>query len=80
MKPIHNDMISRPQQILLRICLGLTLLSSIALLISYLEARTLAPLRATIEYLPMLEYIFAALTITAGGLVLLRFTEREQDS
>ena len=78
MKSIHIQPLSRAAQALLRICLGLTLLSSIALLISYLDTRTHAPLRAIIEHLPMLEYIFAALTITAGGFVLLCFVEREQ--
>ena len=79
MKPIHSYPISRAGQMLLRICLGLTLLSSIALLISYLDAHATAPLRATLEHLPMLEYIFAAITITAGGFVLLCFVEREQN-
>jgi hypothetical protein len=79
MKPIHSYPMSRHAQILLRICLGLTLLSSIALLISYLDARATAPLRAAMEHLPMLEYIFAALTITACGFVLLCFVEREQN-
>ena len=79
MKSIHKYPLSHHAQQLLRVCLGLTLLAAIAILISYLDARAVAPLWATIEHLPMLEYIFAALAITASGFVLLCFVEREQD-
>ena len=77
MKFIHTPTISRAARVLLRTCLGLTLLSAIALLISYLQVRQTSPLLANIDYPPMLEYIFAALAITACGFVLLSFVERE---
>ena len=74
---LHIPPISKTARGLLRICLWLTTLSAITLMLSYLEARTASPVLANINYPPMLEYIIAAITITAGGFLLLTLVERE---
>lgn len=78
MSLLHSIVPSRTQKFLIRLCILPTILSAITLLIAYLDARTGSPAMAFWEYSPMLESIFAALAITACGVVLVRLVEREQ--
>ena len=66
---------SRPRKIellYLRFAFFLTLLLAIALLISYLDARTSDPVAAVFTYAPYLEYLFASLFLTLLGAFLLK--------
>ena len=80
MRNVHIPPFSKTARGMLRGCLGLILLSAIALLLSYLEARKTSPVLANLNYPPMLEYIFAAIAITACGVLLLAYVEREAKS
>ena len=78
MSAIHKLIISPVQKLLIRLCIFPTILSACTLLISYLNARTDSPALAFWEYSAMLESIFAALAITACGVVLVRYAEQER--
>lgn len=75
---LHTLAASRAQRTLVRICLLPTVLSATTLLLAYLEARVISPALAFWEYSPMLESIVAAIAVTVGGTVLVRYVEREQ--
>ena len=62
----------------LRLALPLILLTSIGILISYLDARTQNSVLANLYYPAMMEYIFAALLITVGGVFLIELAERDR--
>ena len=51
----------------LRVSLSATLLASVALLISYLDARAIDRIGAAFDYAPASEYIMASLFIALGG-------------
>lgn len=67
----------RETRLLLRIALPLVLLSTLALLFSYLEAREESVQMANLIYRPFLEYILAALAVTAAGTVLVEAVARD---
>ena len=77
MKKIHIPIPGRAARALLLICLPLILLSAIALLISYHDARKIDAVGANYYYPQLLEYILASITITAGGVLLTEATERD---
>ena len=62
---------NRVVRIYLRISLSATLLASVALLISYLDARAVDRIGAAFDYSPATEYIMASLFIALGGAFLL---------
>ncbi len=64
-------------KLFLRISLPLILLASLALLLCYLEARSKNPVAANFDYPELLEYIFAALFLTACGTFLIEATVRD---
>jgi hypothetical protein len=69
----------RETKLLLRIALPLVLLSTLALLFSYLEAREASVQMANLIYRPFLEYILAALAVTAAGTVLVEAVARDAE-
>ena len=71
---------SRPSRAFLRIALALILLSSVALTVSYLEARGEWAAMANLLYRPSLEYIWAALSITAAGVLVIEIALRDLES
>lgn len=79
MKRISIHPPSRPTKLFLRIALTLCLLSSIALLISYLDARREWVAMANLFYRPLLEYILAALAVTSVGVVLIEAVLRDAE-
>ena len=54
-------------RIYLRVSLSAILLASVALLITYLDARKINRIDAVFDYAPSLEYIMASLFIALGG-------------
>lgn len=77
MKHFQIPMPGRAAQTLLSVALPMILLSAIALLISYLDARKLDPVAANCYYPLLLEYIIASIVITAGGVLLVEAVERD---
>ena len=77
---LHTVARSRAQKVLIRLCVLPTILSAVSLLVAYLDARAGSPALAFWEYSPMLESIISALAITVGGVVLVRYVERERQA
>lgn len=77
MKKKHPLSPHRPTRLLLRIALPLILFSALALLFSYLDAREQSVHMANACYRPMLEYVLAALAVTAAGTVLIEAVCRD---
>ncbi len=75
--PIHSP--SRPSRLFLRIALALILVVSVALMLSYFDARDEWAAMANLAYRPLLEYILAALSITAAGVLLIEIALRDLD-
>lgn len=76
MKKLTSVMPGRAARIYLRIALPIVMLSLIALLIAYLDARRLDPVGANYYYPLLLEYPVAGLTITAAGTTLIEYITR----
>ena len=68
---------SRPSRLFLRIALALILIVSVALTISYLDARKEWAAMANLAYRPLLEYILAALSVTAAGVLVIEIALRD---
>lgn len=64
-------------RLLLRIALPLILLSALALLFSYFDAREESVQMANLTYRPLLEYILAALAVTGAGTLLVEAVARD---
>ena len=79
MKKKHPLAPHRATKLLLRIALPLILLSSLALLFSYLEAREVSIHMAKFTYRPALEYFLAALTVTGAGVLLIEAVSRDAE-
>ena len=79
MKKKHPLSPHRATRLLLRIALPLILLSALALLFSYLEARNASLHMANVLHREMLEYVLAALTVTAAGTVLIEAVCRDME-
>ena len=62
----------------LRLALPLILLVLIGILISYLDARAQNAVLANLYYPATMEYIFASLLITVGGVFLIELTEHDR--
>ena len=77
MQSLHNLYPCRAARGFLRLSLFLVTLASIALLLSYLEARELDRVFADHYYSALLEYPLASLVITAGGVSLIEAVDRE---
>ena len=77
MQGLHTLYPCRAARIFLRVALSLITLASIAILLSYLDARKLDRVLADHYYSALLEYPIAALSITAGGLYLIEAVDRE---
>ncbi len=78
MQVLHTLYPCRAARIFLRVALALITLVSIALLLSYLDARELDRVFADHYYSTLLEYPFASLVITAGGVCLIEAVDRER--
>ena len=70
---------SRPSRLFLRIALALILIVSVALTISYLDARKEWAAMANLAYRPLLEYVLAAISIAAAGVLLIEIAQRDLD-
>ncbi len=64
-------------RVLLRVALPMILMASIGILISYLDAREQNRVLADLCYPDALEYIFAAILITVGGVFLIELAEHD---
>lgn len=73
--PIHTP--SRPSRLFLRIALALILTVSVALMLSYLDAREEWAAMANLAYRPLLEYILASISITAAGVLVIEIALRD---
>ena len=65
-------------RLLLRIALPMILMTTVGILIAYLDARSQNHALANLYYSDALEYIFAALLITACGVFLIEIAERDR--
>lgn len=64
-------------KLFLRISLPILTLASVTLLIAYLQQREIEPITAQLSFRPLLEYVLAALTVTAGFSLLIDRLSRE---
>ncbi|MBQ9797138.1 MAG: hypothetical protein IJW50_05395 [Clostridia bacterium] len=71
MPQIRPRPLSKYSKLVLRIELPLWLLSAVVFFISYLQARTNAPVKAAIEYSAMVGYLLFPLVITAFSVLLI---------
>ena len=74
---MQNLMPCKAGRTLLRIALPLILLVSVALLLSYLDARAADPMDANSYYPLLVEYIIASLAVTAAGAFVIELVSRE---
>lgn len=77
MKKWRIPPMGKPTKLFLRIAMPAVLFYSVAILISYLDARTHHPLLANLLYAPFLEYIVACLEILVCGSLIIEVAQRD---
>jgi len=66
MRHTNHYLFSPATKLFLRIALPILTLVSITFLISYLQRNQLDPIMAKIFFRPLMEYVLAGITLTAG--------------